>query len=138
MRYHLSAWLSRSWVRPFLSVVCDSWLRGSSATSSRPWWISRAESWLSGASWGEWSLLEPLASVGSEVGPLRRWQDRDERLAAGAFERALELLDLTLADTLWRMRWRREPPAEYGPRSAPYSGTVTQGRPIRGGERHRQ
>lgn len=37
---------------------------------------------------------------------MRRWRDRDERLVAGAFERALELLDLTLADPRWRGRLR--------------------------------
>jgi hypothetical protein len=36
-----------------------------------------------------------------------RWRGRDERVAAAAFERALELLDLTLADPRWRGR-RRE------------------------------
>jgi hypothetical protein len=34
------------------------------------------------------------------------WGGRDERLAAGAFERALELLDLTLGDPRWRGRLR--------------------------------
>ena len=52
------------------------------------------------------SLLEQLANVGSEVGRMRRWRDRDERLMTGAFERALELLDLTLADPRWRDRLR--------------------------------
>jgi hypothetical protein len=52
------------------------------------------------------SLLEQLGNVGSEVSRMRRWADRDERLAAGAFERALELLDLTLTDPRWRRRLR--------------------------------
>lgn len=56
--------------------------------------------------WGQLSLVEQLGNVGSEVGRLRRWRQRDERLAAGAFERALELLDLTLADPRWRARLR--------------------------------
>jgi hypothetical protein len=50
------------------------------------------------------SLAEQLANVGAEVGRMRRWRERDERIAAGAFERALELLDLTLADPRWRGR----------------------------------
>ena len=37
---------------------------------------------------------------------MRRWRGRDEALAARAFERALELLDLTLADPRWRGRLR--------------------------------
>jgi len=51
---------------------------------------------------GRWSLLslaEQLANVGAEVGRMRR-----PRGAAGAFERALELLDLTLGDDRWRGR----------------------------------
>jgi hypothetical protein len=55
---------------------------------------------------GRWhclSLAEQLANVGAEVGRMRR------RHAAGpavspAFDRALELLDLTLADPRWRGR----------------------------------
>ena len=56
--------------------------------------------------WGQLSLAAQLANVGSEVGRMRRWRDRDARLATGAFERALELLDLTLADPRWRARLR--------------------------------
>ena len=32
------------------------------------------------------------------------WRNRDSRLMTGAFDRALELLDLTLADPRWRNR----------------------------------
>lgn len=56
--------------------------------------------------WGRLTLLEQLANVGSEVGRMRRWRERDQRLTTGAFERALELLDLTLADPRWRTRLR--------------------------------
>jgi len=56
--------------------------------------------------WGQFSLAEQLANVGSEVGRMLRWRGRDERLMAGAFDRALELLDLTLADPRWRDRLR--------------------------------
>jgi hypothetical protein len=59
---------------------------------------------LAAGRWGEFSLVEQLANVGSEVGRMLRWRGRDERLMAGAFERALELLDLTLADPRWRDR----------------------------------
>jgi hypothetical protein len=59
---------------------------------------------LAAGGWGRLSLAEQLANVGSEVGRLRRWRDRDEALAGRAFERALELLDLTLADVRWRGR----------------------------------
>jgi hypothetical protein len=61
---------------------------------------------LAGGRWGALSLAEQLAHVGSEVGRMRRWRDRDARLMTAAFERALELLDLTLADPRWRDRLR--------------------------------
>jgi len=48
--------------------------------------------------WWELSLAEQLGNAGSEVSRALKWRDRDARLAAGALERALELLDLTLAD----------------------------------------
>lgn len=56
--------------------------------------------------WRRLTLAEQLANVGSEVGRMRRWRIRDQRVATGAFERALELLDLTLADPRWRERLR--------------------------------
>ncbi len=49
--------------------------------------------------WKRLTLAEQLANVGAEVGRMRR-----PRGATGAFERALELLDLTLADDRWRGR----------------------------------
>ena len=52
---------------------------------------------LAAGRWGQLSLAEQLANVGSEVGRMLRCRERDERLATGAFDRALELLDLTLA-----------------------------------------
>jgi hypothetical protein len=56
--------------------------------------------------WGKFSLAEQLGNVGSEVGRMRRAKGRDERLVMAAFERALELLDLTLAGPRWRDRLR--------------------------------
>jgi hypothetical protein len=56
--------------------------------------------------WGTLSLAEQLGNVGSEVGRMLRWKERDERLATAAFIRALELLDFTLADARWRHRLR--------------------------------
>lgn len=61
---------------------------------------------LAAGRWGRLSLAEQLANVGTEVGRMLRWQERDPRLATGAFDRALELLDLTLADPRWRARLR--------------------------------
>src|SRR5262249_60450549 len=53
--------------------------------------------------WGRWaqlSLAEQLANVGAEVGRMRPRRAGEDR--ARPFERALELLDLTLADPRWR------------------------------------
>jgi len=61
---------------------------------------------LAAGRWGRLSLAEQLGNVGSEVGRMLRARGRDERLMTGAFERALELLDLTLADRRWRGRLR--------------------------------
>jgi hypothetical protein len=61
---------------------------------------------LAAGRWATFTLAEQLGNVGSEVGRMRRAQGRDERALAGAFERALELLDLTLADPRWRDRLR--------------------------------
>jgi len=61
---------------------------------------------LAAGRWGQFSLAEQLANVGSEVGRMLRWRGRDERLLTGAFDRALELLDFTLGDPRWRARLR--------------------------------
>lgn len=61
---------------------------------------------LAAGRWRALSLAEQLANVGSEVGRAHRWRGRDDRLAAAAVDRALELLDLTLADPRWRGRLR--------------------------------
>jgi hypothetical protein len=54
--------------------------------------------------WHQLTLAEQLGNVGAEVGRMIRWRDRDASRAVAAFERALELLDLTLADSRWRGR----------------------------------
>lgn len=61
---------------------------------------------LAAGRWSRLSLAEQLGNVGSEVGRMRRWHGKDERLATAAFDRALELLDFTLADLRWRGRLR--------------------------------
>ena len=61
---------------------------------------------LAAGRWAQLSLLAQLANVGSEVGRMLRWRGRDERRMTAAFERALELLDLTLGDPRWRGRLR--------------------------------
>jgi hypothetical protein len=49
--------------------------------------------------WNALSLLEQMANIGSEVERTISWRNKGkEDIAMRAFERALELIDLTLAD----------------------------------------
>jgi hypothetical protein len=74
---------------------------------------------LAAGRWFEMSLAEQLGNVGSEVSrALTRQQRGDVEHCTRAVERALELLDLTLADTKHRGRLReiariREVLADY-------------------------
>ena len=55
--------------------------------------------------WQQLSLIEQLANIGSEVHRAVEWKRREDAdRFLGAFERALELFDLTLADPRWRHR----------------------------------
>ena len=49
-------------------------------------------------------LVEQLGNVGSEVGRASRWKDKDLQACEKAFNRALELLDLTIQDPRWTGR----------------------------------
>jgi hypothetical protein len=53
---------------------------------------------LAAGRWWHLSLAEQLGHVGSEVSRAVRWTSRDPERARRALYRALELLDLTLAD----------------------------------------
>jgi hypothetical protein len=53
---------------------------------------------LAAGRWWSLSLAEQLGNVGSEVSRAARWQVRNPEVARDALYRALELLDLTLAD----------------------------------------
>lgn len=58
-----------------------------------------------GGRWYFLSLFEQLANVGSEVERAFNWQKKNEaEYSLKAFERGLELLDLTIADRRWRGR----------------------------------
>jgi len=46
--------------------------------------------------WGQLSLAKQLANVGSEVSRMIKWRGKDDEIAERAFERMLELIDLTL------------------------------------------
>lgn len=53
---------------------------------------------LAAGRWWQLTLAEQLGNVGSEVSRALRWRSRNAAIAEGAMHRALELLDLTLAD----------------------------------------
>ena len=53
---------------------------------------------LAAGRWWQLSLAEQLGNIGSEISRAARWAGRNETLARGALERALELFDLTLDD----------------------------------------
>jgi hypothetical protein len=53
---------------------------------------------LAAGRWWELSLAEQLGHVGSEVSRAIGWRSRNPEVARRALHRALELLDLTLAD----------------------------------------
>lgn len=74
---------------------------------------------LSQGGWQKLSLFEQMANIGSEVERAINWKNKgDEEYSKMAFERALELIDLTIADEKNRKRLReitrvREALADY-------------------------
>jgi len=59
---------------------------------------------LASGRWQSFSLVEQLANVGSDVARAARWHGKDQQRCDQAFDRALELLDLTIADERWKGR----------------------------------
>lgn len=53
---------------------------------------------LAAGRWNKLSFLEQMANVGSEVERAISWRDKNSDYSRRAFERSLELLDLTIAD----------------------------------------
>jgi len=74
---------------------------------------------LSEGRWEELSFFEQMANIGSEVQRAINWRNKkDEKYSQMAFERALELIDFTIADKRNRKRLReltrvRENLADY-------------------------
>lgn len=74
---------------------------------------------LAAGRWKELSFFEQMANVGSEVERTIRWKKKNNAdYSQKAFERALELLDLTIADSKNKRRLReltrvRETLADY-------------------------
>ena len=60
---------------------------------------------LSQGKWQKMSLIEQMANIGSEVERAINWKNKnDKEYSRMAFERALELIDLTISDG--KNRWR--------------------------------
>ncbi len=59
---------------------------------------------LAAGQWHTLSLVEQLANVGSDVARAARWYGKDRQRCEQAFKRAVELLDLTIADNRWKGR----------------------------------
>lgn len=59
---------------------------------------------LAGGKWRDFSLVEQMGNIGSEVSRALRWKDKDQKIFENAMFRALELFDLTIQDSRWRWR----------------------------------
>ena len=59
---------------------------------------------LASGRWQKLSLMEQMANIGSEIGRAINWKQKDFKTATGAYYRALELFELTLADPKNRKR----------------------------------
>src|SRR6185295_243340 len=53
---------------------------------------------LAGGRWFTFSFSQQMANIGAEVGRAITWAQKDQKLSQAAFERGLELLDLTIDD----------------------------------------
>lgn len=56
--------------------------------------------------WFSKNIFEQMANVGSEVERTISWRDKDKKYSQLAFERCLELIDLTASDPKNRSRLR--------------------------------
>ena len=53
---------------------------------------------LAAGKWFEFSFFKQMANVGSEVERAIKWREKNKEYSQSAFERCLELLDLTIED----------------------------------------
>lgn len=57
-------------------------------------------------SWDQFSLIEQMGNIGSEIGRAARLENTDSSGFVSAANRALELFDMTLRDRRWLGRLR--------------------------------
>src|SRR3989344_629595 len=48
--------------------------------------------------WQKYSFFMQMANIGAEIGRSIHWREKDAKKSKAAFERGLELLDLTISD----------------------------------------
>ncbi len=68
--------------------------------------------------WLKFSLIEQMANIGAEIGRAINWREKNKKESQLAFERGLELLDLTINDRKNKKRLKelllaRETLADY-------------------------
>lgn len=62
---------------------------------------------LAAGGWSKYSLEEQLGNVGSDVDRAIRWKEKgNQEYFQKAFDRAIELMDLTIMDKRWKKRLR--------------------------------
>lgn len=61
---------------------------------------------LANGRWFKMSLSEQMGNTGSEIHRLVLSQNKDQARFDSAFDRALELIDLTLADPRWKKGYK--------------------------------
>ena len=59
---------------------------------------------LAAGGWQKLSLMEQMGNIGSEISRALNWRDKDQKSYENAIDKAFELLDLTIADSRWRLR----------------------------------
>lgn len=68
---------------------------------------------LSPERWFSFSLFEQLANIGMDIERTIQWRNKNSTYSTQAFERALELLDLTIADPKNKKRLKEICRARY-------------------------
>lgn len=59
---------------------------------------------LADGGWQKLSFYEQMGNIGSEISRALNWRGKDENLYKNSIYRAFELLDMTIADSRWRLR----------------------------------
>lgn len=59
---------------------------------------------LANGKWLTLTLCEQLGNIGSEVGRAAKWKEKNTVVYESAVFRAIELIDLTIADERWKNR----------------------------------